>query len=485
MNNLSALTCLRMNCRLFSAESFSHNHHRYTLPLANRDPYVLDGSLVQEPPTRFLEQLKYCGPGFVLSASIVGSGELIATTSLGAKVGFITLWVILLSCLVKVALQLEFGRHTIQSGETALTAINQMPGWRIGRAHWLIWFWLALLPIKILQVGGIIGGLGILLNLVMPSVSISVWCWITALVTALLIFTERYKLIELSSLVMTLAFTVLTLVSVAALQWTEYAMSFEQLVSGLKGELPAEGLLFVFAAFGLTGVGGDEIMQYTYWLLEKGYAARVGPYQPHDLAWQARARGWTRVMVFDACVSMVVYTTVTAAFYVLGAAVLHARGDMPTGYAMVSTLANMYTESLGSWARGVFLAGAFFVLYSTAFSALAAWTRIYSDTFSQFGWIDFKDSTERGRTIKILAFVFPTLWATVFLWLKEPVMMVMLGGLATAAILLIVVLAAIHFRYRRSLPELDPGRLYDFAFWLSTLSILALAGYGLWTVASG
>lgn len=453
--------------------------------MPKRDPYILDGSQIQEPPTRFLEQLKYCGPGFVLSASIVGSGELIATTALGAKVGFITLWVILLSCFLKVALQLEFGRHTIQSGETAMTAINKLPGWRIGRAHWMIWFWLALLPIKILQVGGIIGGLGILLNMVMPGISIPAWCWITAIVTALLIFTERYKLIELSCLAMTLAFTILTLIGVVALQWTEYATTFEQLASGLTGKLPAEAMLFVFAAFGLTGVGGDEIMQYTYWLLEKGYAARVGPYQPSDLAWQERARGWTRVMVFDAIISMIVYTTVTAAFYVLGAAVLHARGDIPAGYAMISTLVNMYTESLGPWAKDVFLAGAFFVLFSTAFSALAAWTRIYSDTFSQFGWMKFDDPWQRGIAIKTLACVFPLLWTIVFLWIEQPVTMVMLGGVATAAILLIVVVAAIHFRLRRSLPELAPGLFYDISFWVSVISIVLLAGYGNWKAVEG
>jgi Mn2+/Fe2+ NRAMP family transporter len=450
-----------------------------------RDPYILDYSRIQEPPTRFLEQLKYCGPGFILSASIVGSGELIATTALGAKAGFLALWVILISCFVKVALQLEFGRHTIQTGETAMVAINKLPGWRIGPAHWTIWFWLALLPIKILQVGGIIGGLGILLNIIVPSVSVPAWCWITAATVAALVFSEKYKLIELTSLAMTLAFTILTLTCVAALQWTPYAMTGEQLLSGLTGRLPSGAMLFVFAAFGLTGVGGDEIMQYTYWLLEKGYAARVGPYRPNDPAWQSRARGWTRVMVFDALVSMVAYTTVTAAFYILGAAVLHARGDVPAGDKMVSTLANMYTESLGPWARDLFLAGAFFVLFSTAFSALAAWTRIYSDTFSQFGWIDFRDAKQRGRTIKTLAIVFPTLWVLALLQLQSPVIMVLWGGVATAAILLIVVIAAIHFWSKRALPELAPGRLYDVAFWVSAISIIALAVYGLWTAVVG
>ena len=61
------------------------------------DPYSLDPSLVREPPDTLWECLPYVGPGFVLSASIVGSGELIATTVLGAEAGFVALWVILLS----------------------------------------------------------------------------------------------------------------------------------------------------------------------------------------------------------------------------------------------------------------------------------------------------------------------------------------------------------------------------------------------------
>jgi hypothetical protein len=46
--------------------------------------------------------------------------------------------------------------------------------------------------------------------------------------------------------------------------------------------------------------------------------------------------------------------------------------------------------------------------------------------------------------------------------------------------LLIVVIAAIHFRTKRALPELDPGRFYDVAFWVSAVSIIVLAGYGVW-----
>ena len=63
------------------------------------DPYALDPSDVMEPPTTLRNILKKIGPGIVLSASIVGSGELIATTTLGAKVGYTVMWLIILSCL--------------------------------------------------------------------------------------------------------------------------------------------------------------------------------------------------------------------------------------------------------------------------------------------------------------------------------------------------------------------------------------------------
>src|SRR5882724_2841766 len=77
------------------------------------DPYQLDPSHVLEPPTNFGEIMRKTGPGMVLAASIVGSGELILTTTLGAKVGYTMMWLIILSCLIKAVVQAFLGRYTI------------------------------------------------------------------------------------------------------------------------------------------------------------------------------------------------------------------------------------------------------------------------------------------------------------------------------------------------------------------------------------
>ena len=54
--------------------------------------------------------------GFIIAGSIVGSGELIATTKTGAEAGFTLLWLILLGCVVKTFAQIEFGRYSINTG---------------------------------------------------------------------------------------------------------------------------------------------------------------------------------------------------------------------------------------------------------------------------------------------------------------------------------------------------------------------------------
>lgn len=444
----------------------------------HNDPYLLSPEKIKNPPVSFTEKLRYLGPGFVLSASIVGSGELIATTTLGAKAGFITFWVIIVSCLVKVFVQLEFGKHTILTGETAMTAFNALPGPKFGRARWSVWSFFLFMLVKLLQVGGIVGGVAIILNISFPQIGVSVWAFITAVLVALLIFRGYYKFIEKFSLWMIGLFTIFTFASLFFLQYTPYSIGWPDVFSGLSFQLPKEAVGFAIAAFGITGVGGDEIIYYNYWCLEKGYAANSGP-ADNSPEWQERAKGWIKVMHMDAVLAMIFYTLVTAAFYLLGAAVLNAQGEVPEGYQMIETLSAMYTESLGPGAKIAFLVGAFIVLFSTLFASLAAWTREYTDIFGQIGWVDFFDLTQRRRMIAIFAWFFPLAWAFLFVFIQQPVIMVLSGGIVGSLILLLVVFAVFQFRYRRLDPAFKPTKIYDIALWMSALGIIWISMYGL------
>jgi manganese transport protein len=437
--------------------------------------YEVSPNTIKHPPSSFGGKLKFLGPGFILSASIVGSGELIATTTLGAQAGFTAFWVILVSCLVKVAVQLEFGKHTITTGETAMQIFNKLPGPKIGKGKWSVWLILVLLLLKFVQLGGMIGSTAIVLHMLIGSIPIVVWIFICAVSVSLFIYKGYYSVVEKFSLFMVCSFTVLTLAAVFALNVTEYNISLQDIGSGLTFKLTGEVVAVAIGAFGLTGVASDEIIAYNYWCIEKGYAAFTGP-QEDTAEWKNRGAGWINIMYMDAIAAMIIYTTVTAAFYLLGAAILFRRGEIPAGNELIETVALIYTESLGEGVRISYLVGAFFVLFSSLFASLAAWTRIFPDIFGQLGWINF--IKERTKIIGILAWVIPLVWALVFLFMKIPLAMILFGGAVGSVLLFLVVFAVLHIKYRR-IQHFKSSVLYDTAFWISVLSILAVGVYGI------
>ncbi len=442
-----------------------------------KDNYRITDKTIKEPPSSFFHKLTFLGPGFILSASIVGSGELIATTVLGAKAGYIAFWVILVSCLVKVAVQLEFGKHTILTGETAMQIFNKLPGPKIGNGRWSTWILCILLLLKVVQLGGMLGSTAIVLNMLFPAVPVLYWVAIAAFSVALLIYQGYYTVVEKASLVMILMFTIMTITSVFALSFTPYDISWSEIASGLTFKFPKEIVPVAIGAFGITGVASDEIIAYNYWCIEKGYAAYTGPHEDTP-QWKNRAAGWIKIMHLDAFVAMVIYTTVTAAFYLLGSAILHNRGVVPEGDQLIETVALIYTESLGEGVRNVYLVGAFFVLYSSLFASLAAWTRMYSDIFGQLRWIDFSNLRQRSRVIAVLAWVFPLTWAITYMFMELPVVMILFGGAVGSVMLFLIVFAAIHMKYHRT-EIIKSGPLYDVAFWVSIISILLVGLYGL------
>lgn len=451
--------------------------------MQTQDPYSLDKSKVLDPPKSIGGTIKHLGPGFILSASIVGSGELIATTKLGAQAGFIAMWVILVSCLVKVAVQLEFGKRAIMTGETTFASFNSLPGFKIGKANWSVWTWLGLMLVKFLQVGGIVGLVAVLLNMAVPSLSVFWWLLIVVLAISGIVVSGYYKVLEIMSVSMIGLFTLFTFFSLIALQNTEAAISMGDVLSGLQFKMPegAEMTILVIGAFGLTGVGGDEIMAYNYWLIEKGYASNTGKNDGSE-EWAIRARGWIKVMYIDAIFAMLVYTVVTVAFFLLGSALLHGKGDFEGGGKnFLENLSNLYTVTLGNWAEPFFYFGAFVVLFSTAFSALGAWTRQFTDAFGRIGILNFDDYKSRRNWFAILAVGIPAIWAGVFLLFESPVWMVVVGGVATSIILLVVLFAAIVFKAQRKNSKIKTGKVYEIAFWLSSAMILFV---GVWTVLS-
>jgi Mn2+/Fe2+ NRAMP family transporter len=446
------------------------------------DPYHLTPEGIKEPPKGWGPSLRYLGPGLILSASIVGSGELIATTALGATAGFAILWMVIFSTLVKVAVQVELARWTISTGQPALTGYNKVPP-RIGPVGWVNALWTVMALSKILQIGGIVGGVAVALSILVPIggdplafTSILIWTVVVVAGSIALLYSNRYSLIERGAILLVVTFSLITIVIALGLPLTPFAYSSGDILGGLTFAIPAGALGAAIAMFGITGVGADEITFYTYWCVEKGYARWVGPNDGSE-EWERRARGWIRVMYKDAFVSWIIYTFGTLAFFIMGAAVLNRQGLVPEGNEMITTLSRIYTDVLGEWASVLFLVGAIAVLGSTLWAAIPSWSRMYTNLLATVGVLDWQDAPARLRWIRAFTIALPIIWGAAYLFIQAPVLMVQIGGVMTGVFLLAAVVAVWYLRRTEIDPRLYGGGLFNALLVVSSISIVLLGVY--------
>ena len=513
----------------------TRNPEKASLPILNQ-------SKVKIPPNNVSGILRNLGPGLILAGSIVGSGELIATTRTGAEAHFDFLWLIIFGCFIKVFAQIEFGRHVITFGKSSLESLNDLPGpvyksenkGRKIKANWILIFWFVMFLSILGQQGGIIGGVGQAMAITFPltdsgkvkneilqkKVSITIqlneaqsgknfdkqkilreklaslpkpppakddliWSIIIGSFTIILLINGKFSLIEKFCIILVSSFTLITVLNLFALQSQDsWAISMEEIVHGLSFSFPEvingnDPLLTAIAAFGIIGVGASEILVYPYWCTEKGYAAYTGK-RDNSEEWLTRARGWIRVMKWDAWGSMIVYTFCTIAFYLLGASVLGRSGLLPSGSEMIQTLSSMYRPVFGQWAQMIFLIGAVAVLFSTFFVALAGQSRMAVDALMTSGILPDEIKLRR-KLIKILGALLPVLCVTCYAFFPKPVFLILISGSMQALMLPIVGFAVLFFRYKLSDSKLGYSKIWDFFLWASFTSFVIIGTYQLYS----
>jgi len=440
-----------------------------------KDPYNLEAADVADPPRAFTDILRRIGPGIILAASIVGSGELIATTTLGAQVGYAAMWVIVLSCLIKPVVQAELGRYTIATGETGLAGFNLVPGprWKV---NWIVWAWALMTLMTQLQIGAMFGGVSQVMFQLIPSVSVNAWVFIFLGITLALLLGGGYERIEGLAMVKVGLFTMLTFLAAVVLTRMPQYFSWADVWQGFSFHLPGEGLSTAVAVFGITGVGASELFTYPYWCVEKGYARFAGR-RDGSPEWRARAEGWIRVMHVDIFASMFIYTVATIAFYLLGAGILHGMGKVPAAKDMITVLSNIYTQTLGPWSLWIFYLGAIATLYGTIFAATAANSRMYADMFRLMKFFDHGDYASRVRyrsRFVLFLTIFPV---CLFMLVQSPVKMVVAGGVAQSLMLPIIGIGALYLRHRHLPADVRPANWVTATLWGATLVIILLMGY--------
>lgn len=276
--------------------------------------------LTETPPTSLGGIIRRLGPGLIVAGSIVGSGELIATTKTGAEAGFWLLWLIVIGCVIKVFCQIEFGRYSIVTGNSTMTGLAEVPGPRIqGRGNWIVWYWFLMWFASIGQLGGIVGGVGQALSISVPltqqgrdfneyvdrttelkvskaelalinnrsenanqereheltqkverltaelastpevtnSYDDRIWATVIAIATSIILVMGRYGLIQTFSTVMVCGFTLITIVNLGFLQANDaWAVTLDDIIQGMSFRLPPNSPTAVATALATFGIIG-------------------------------------------------------------------------------------------------------------------------------------------------------------------------------------------------------------------------------------
>ena len=434
---------------------------------------------MQKAPKTFLERIKFIGPSVIVTGSVVGSGSIVMTPLLGAAAGFLLLWWLLLSMWSKPIIQAEISRYIVVTKKTFLEAFADMPGFKTtiqGKTtSWLVWFmFIGVIP-SIAGMGGLAGAVAEAGNTMFPLLNTEAWVVISCLLTWLLLYFGSYKSLERTLLVMVIFFSFMTLVIAIAMQSTEYQVSFDQISQGLSFSFPTEYLPLALAVFGFTGISYGEIMAYTYWCLEKGYADNTG----NDIE---ETKHWIKTMQTDVWVTVFFITLGTLPFFFLGAGVLNNVPQLQESLAtssfwdvdVISSLQNMFSLVLGGWAKWLFIILAFFVLFSTLLSGTAAFTRTISDYLISMGLVREGTNT-RKKLIKLVAFVIPFLSGLFYFILPNPITLLLIAGIWAAMGLPIVNIGALYLVNKLE-PALQPKVITKVILWASLILQLFLAG---------
>jgi Mn2+/Fe2+ NRAMP family transporter len=299
-------------------------------------------------PANLRDKLKFMGPGVVLAALAIGSGELVLTPRSGAQYGFALLWVPILTIIYKAAFSEGLARVTIASGDDVFRALDWLPGPR----HWAQYFIILVFSLDMIGYGGIALAVGSAVAGLCPGLDIRLGALCATAMVPVLLYTGSYVFFE--KVVAAMCAVLLTGVVYTLFQ---VPLPSDQIARGLVPNVPEGSVSTIMGLMGWIGAGTTTLL-YSSWINEKiGKARNEQDY-----------RRWLSTMRMDCFASYALMLGISFSFLAMGVATLHTQGIVPEKQQIMSTLSRM----LSSIPRGreTFLVVAFFALFSTVVSCM-------------------------------------------------------------------------------------------------------------------
>ena len=279
--------------------------------------------------------LKLAGPGLIVAAAGIGSGDVVAATVGGARYGVVLLWAIAVGAFFKFVLNEGIARWQLATGLTALE------GWAVHLPRWVTYYFGAYLVVWTVAVSAALTnatGLGIE-NLTGGRISQSWGAVIHSVAGFGFVWVGGYSWFEklMKLLVGVMGFSILACALLTVADWGHVATAF------FIPSVPAASGAYVLSIIG--GIGGTiSMLSYNYWMREEDIKGE------ESLGFM---RGDVAVAyTFTALFGMSVMLIANQAFHVPGVTITDSQAVRKMA-EMLGTLLGpfgVYAYSLGFWA---------------------------------------------------------------------------------------------------------------------------------------
>lgn len=352
-----------------------------------------------EQTTPKVSFLKLAGPGLVVAATGIGSGDVVSATVGGARYGVVLLWAIVAGAFFKFVLSEGIARWQLATGKTALE------GWADHLPAWVKYYFLAYLVLWTVAVSAALTnatGLGIS-NLTNGAIPQSWGAVAHSLVGFAFVWLGGYGSFEkfMKLLVGVMGFSILLC---AGLTLDNPVPMFQGL---LIPTIPANSGTYVLSLIG--GVGGSiTMLSYNYWMREEGMrGAGFLQYVRGDIA---------IAYIFTALFGISIMLIANDAFFVNGVALRDAEA-VPKMAAALGTL-------LGTFGRVAFSVGFWAAVFASLLGVWQSVPYLYADFY---GILKKMSPQARQDVVKVtstpyrLALAFITLVPLPFAFTGRPI----------------------------------------------------------------
>jgi Mn2+/Fe2+ NRAMP family transporter len=304
---------------------------------------------------------KNIGPGFLLAGAAIGVSHLVQSTRAGAEYGWVLIIALFLACISKYPFLLMGPRYTAATGE------NLIEGYKsLGKFQYYSFIAITLSSMFIILAAVTIVTGGLAAYLFPLGISVTAWCFFILLICFLILMIGKYNTLDK---VMKIIISLLTLITFFAVIIAAFVVENQQNSIEVPSLTTTTSIAFIISFMGWMPIPIDASVWHSIWTKEKSH--------------QTGKKTSIKDVFYDFNIGYIGASVVAVLFFLLGVLLMHGSGITfsDSSVTFSGQLIDMYTETLGQWARPFIAFAAFIAMFSTTLSVYDAYPRVISELF--------------------------------------------------------------------------------------------------------